>query len=93
MWMTKASVANLNPDWRSEETCAFCALRNSDRVVLHNELVFALRDATPVSDHHMLVAPFRHAPTYFDLTPEELMAANDLLWRLRARKSAKQILR
>ncbi len=52
--------------------------------MLHNELAFALRDTTPVSDLHMLVLPFRHAPTYFDLTPEELMAANDLLWRLRA---------
>jgi ATP adenylyltransferase len=55
--------------------------------VLRNELAFALRDTTPVSDLHTLVLPFRHAPTYFDLTPEELAAANDLLRRLGAQIS------
>jgi ATP adenylyltransferase len=55
--------------------------------VLRNELAFALRDTTPVSDLHMLVLPYRHAPTYFDLTPEELAAANDLLNQLRAQIS------
>ena len=84
MPMTRASLANLSPDRRSEETCVFCAMRNSDRIVLRNELAFALRDTTPVTDLHTLVLPFRHAPTYFDLTPEELAATNDPLWRLRA---------
>ena len=85
--MTIASIPNLNLDQRSDETCVFCALRNSERIVVRNELAFALRDTTPVSDLHTLVLPFRHAPTYFDLTPEELAAANDLLQRLRAQIS------
>jgi len=38
----------------------------------------------PVSVLHSLVLPFRHAPIYFDLTANEVAAANDLLWRLRA---------
>jgi ATP adenylyltransferase len=85
--MTRARVPNLSPDRRSDATCVFCALRNSERLVLRNELAFALRDTTPVSDLHTLVLPFRHAPTYFDLTPEELAAANDLLRRLGAQIS------
>ena len=64
-------------------SCVFCALRTSNLVVTRNELAFALRDKTPVTDLHTLVLPFRHAPTYFDLRPDELVAVNDLMWRLR----------
>ena len=52
-------------------SCVFCALRTSNLVVTRNELAFALRDKTPVTDLHTLVLPFRHAPTYFDLRPDE----------------------
>lgn len=83
MRMTRTAIQNLDPARSSEGACVFCAMRNSDRIVLRNELAFALWDTTPVTDFHTLVLPFRHAPTYFDLTPEELAAANDLLWRLR----------
>lgn len=64
--------------------CIFCALRGGPRVVLRNELAFAVRDTTPVTALHTLVLPYRHAPTYFDLTQSELAAANDLLRRLRS---------
>ncbi len=67
-----------------DRSCVFCNLRASDAVVMRNELAFALRDASPVTGLHTLVLPLRHAPTYFDLTPEEITAANDLLRRLRA---------
>ena len=63
--------------------CIFCTLQNSDRVVLDNELTFALRDTTPVSHLHMLVLPRRHTPTFFDLTAQEVSAARDLLSQLR----------
>jgi len=67
-----------------DRPCVFCDLRASDAVLMRNELAFALRDASPVTRLHTLVLPLRHAPTYFDLTPEEVTAANDLLRRLRA---------
>lgn len=73
-----------DPRPQSDQACVFCALRSSDRIVLRNDLAFALRDTTPVSYLHSLVLPFRHAPTHFDLTMTEIEAANDLLWRLRA---------
>lgn len=63
--------------------CVFCALRDGPRVVMRNRLSFAVRDTTPVTPLHTLVLPYRHAPTYFDLTDDEIAAANDLLRRLR----------
>jgi ATP adenylyltransferase len=64
--------------------CIFCTSRDGPRVVLRNELAFAIRDTTPVTVLHTLVLPYRHAPTYFDLTEMELAAVNDLLRRLRS---------
>jgi diadenosine tetraphosphate (Ap4A) HIT family hydrolase len=52
-------------------------MRDSSQVVMRNELSFALRDTTPVTPLHTLILPRRHAETYFDLTDEELAAAND----------------
>jgi ATP adenylyltransferase len=63
--------------------CVFCALRDGPGVVMRNHLSFALRDTTPVTSLHTLVLPYRHVPTYFDLSDDELAAANDLLRRLR----------
>lgn len=65
------------------EACVFCALRDDARVIMRNRLAFAIRDTTPVTPLHTLILPCRHAATYFDLTDEELAAANDLLRRLR----------
>ncbi|WP_373852152.1 HIT family protein [Bradyrhizobium sp.] len=65
------------------DACIFCALRDDARVIMRNALTFAVRDTTPVTPLHTLVLPFRHAETYFDLTDDELGAANDLLRRLR----------
>lgn len=78
--------AKARPAGESEgaDSCIFCALRDGPHVVMRNALMFALRDTTPVTPLHTLVLPYRHAPTYFDLTGAELAAANDLLRRLRA---------
>jgi len=67
----------------AEPGCIFCRLRDSPQVVRRNPLTFALRDTTPVTPLHTLVLPYRHAPTYFDLTDDELAATNDLLRQLR----------
>jgi len=64
--------------------CVFCALRDEPTaIIMRNELVFAVRDTTPVTSLHTLVLPYRHAATYFDLTESELAAANELLRHLR----------
>jgi ATP adenylyltransferase len=78
--MTKAA-AQLSPTDETND-CVFCALPDGPTVVLRNKLAFAVRDRTPVTALHTLVLPYRHAPTYFDLTESELIAVNNLLWRL-----------
>ena len=67
-----------------EKAGVFCDLRDSPVVVMRNDLAFAPRDASPVTPLHTLILPLRHTPTYFDLTDQEIAAANDLLRRLRA---------
>ena len=59
--------------------CLFC---NSETMTLtgSNDLVYCIRDKYPVTLHHTLVIPYRHAETYFDLTQEEVAACNALLF-------------
>ena len=65
----------------SEKNCLFCAI-TTDRIVLANELAYAIYDGFPVTALHALVIPKRHAATYFDLTAEELVFCDDLLRKL-----------
>ncbi|MFE5777455.1 HIT family protein [Brachybacterium sp. NPDC056505] len=53
----------------------------ADQRVAQNELVFALRDANPVSPGHTLVIPFRQITTWFDADPSEWSAGWDLIGR------------
>jgi ATP adenylyltransferase len=65
------------------EGCPFCGMGPA-REIARNELAFAIRDSYPVTPMHALVLPRRHAPTYFDLTAEEILAIDALLRGLRA---------
>ena len=51
--------------------CVFCAGREP---VWSNDLAMAVRDSFPVSKGHTLVISRRHAPPYFEATPEERLA-------------------
>lgn len=62
--------------------CPFCSIASS-AMIAATDLVFALRDAYPVTPLHTLVLPRRHAATYFDLNRQEVMAIDELLRRLR----------
>jgi diadenosine tetraphosphate (Ap4A) HIT family hydrolase len=59
------------------------------RMVARQKYVFAVRDTSPVSDNHLLIIPFRHCETYFDLTAEERCDANALIQALRLEILAK----
>lgn len=48
--------------------------------VLENALAIVVKDRYPVSEGHMLVATRRHVADYFDTTPEERKALEDLLF-------------
>ncbi len=59
--------------------CIFCEFKNDkNKVVLENELAYAIYDGFPVSEGHMLIIPKRHAETYFNLTKEENSAMQEL---------------
>ena len=69
------------------ESCVFCRI-DSDAFQFENDLAFAMPDGFPVTSLHALVVSKRHTPDYFSLTESELIACNDLLWRLRAKNLA-----
>ena len=48
------------------EACPFCDMPKG-RVVVENELCYAVRDMYPVTPSHTLVLPKRHVSDYFDL--------------------------
>ena len=58
------------------EDCLFCT---DLPVAFENELAKAFWDKFPVSKGHLLIVPKRHAATYFDLSPEEKQAIDQLL--------------
>jgi diadenosine tetraphosphate (Ap4A) HIT family hydrolase len=53
------------------------------RIILENDVAYAIYDRFPVTTLHTLVIPKRHAADYFALTTSELLACDDLLRRLR----------
>ena len=53
-------------------------------MIASNELVFAIRDAFPMTPLHTLLIPKRHARTYFDLFAPERRAISIMLDQLHA---------
>lgn len=79
--MTNVAFAEPAPD------CLFCR-QDPGEYICENDLAYAVLDSYPVSEGHALIIPKRHAPTWFDLTPEEAQACNELvhgarLWLLK----------
>jgi diadenosine tetraphosphate (Ap4A) HIT family hydrolase len=62
--------------------CPFCAPDAQD-IAARNDLAYARFDAFPVNPGHMLIIPFRHTASYFDLSFEERAAILDLVDRCR----------
>jgi ATP adenylyltransferase len=67
---------------RREPGCAFCEIPK-ERILLGNELAFAIYDKYPVTPLHALVIPKRHIDDYFGLSRPEINACNSLLAQLR----------
>ena len=66
----------------TDEDCLFCNIP-SVRIVLENELAYAVRDGYSVTEMHSLIIPKRHIQDYFDLTTEELIACDQLIRSLK----------
>ena len=65
-----------------KKDCLFCNIPPV-RIILENELAYAVRDGYPVTEMHSLIIPKRHIPDYFDLTKEELIACDQLIRSLK----------
>ena len=59
-------------------SCIFCNLPK-ERIILENELAYAIYDGFPVSPGHMLVIPKRHFQSYFDANHEEKLNVMELI--------------
>lgn len=55
-----------------KENCPFCKIHSS--AMAENSMAIALEDKYPIVKNHTLVAPLRHAPSFFDLGTYERKA-------------------
>ena len=62
--------------------CLFCNIPQ-ERIVLENDLAYAVRDGFPVTEMHSIIIPKRHIQDYFDLTTDELLACDQLIHSLK----------
>ena len=62
--------------------CLFCNISH-ERIVLENDLAYAVRDGYPVTEMHSMIIPKRHIQDYFDLTTDELLACDQLIRSLK----------
>jgi diadenosine tetraphosphate (Ap4A) HIT family hydrolase len=69
--------------------CPFCEL-DTGRVLDKNELAVAFADAHPVTPGHTLVIPRRHVADFFELSPAEVAAVFELVFRMRDRLAAER---
>lgn len=58
--------------------CLFCHI-NKERIILENELAYAVMDHYPVSEGHALFIPKRHFHTFFEAEDAEITALYHLL--------------
>jgi len=62
--------------------CVFCTKPQKD-IFCENHLAKAFYDHYPVNQGHTLIVPKRHVKTFFEATPEELSAINDLIFKVK----------
>lgn len=65
-----------------DKDCIFCKEPETE-LLCENELARAFFDKFPVNEGHTLIIPKRHVVTYFDATPQELAAINELVFEVK----------
>lgn len=68
---------------KTKNKCPFCNLSSDVEIIYENELVIAFYDKFPVNYGHALIIPKRHVANYFDLTREEVLEMQDVLFRVK----------
>ena len=64
-----------------DSSCPFCRPGDHDIVAGHNH-IYAIKDANPVTEDHLLIIPLRHCKDYFELTLEEHLDIQELVLSL-----------
>lgn len=64
------------------EGCIFCAKAGAD-LICENELAKAFYDQYPVNLGHTLIVTKRHLASFFEATPAEITALNELAFQVR----------
>ncbi len=62
----------------TDDPCIFCNPDPAD-VLFANDRWYARADKYPVADGHILLIPFRHVASFFDLLPGERVAFFDIV--------------
>ncbi len=58
--------------------CPFCEIED-EKIILKNDLCYAIYDRFPVNPGHILIIPFRHFSSFFESSDEERVAIFNLL--------------
>ena len=63
----------------------FCDyLAKKEKVIFDNKFAFAIYDGFPVTKGHMLIMPKRHIESFFELTSDEKLAMDELIFKAKA---------
>ena len=52
--------------------------------ILENKLIYSTYDSYPVSKFHSLIIPKRHIGSYFDLSNEEIIDINKIIYKMKS---------
>lgn len=62
--------------------CVFCDY-DPKRYLAENEYFYAIQDKYPVAKGHTLIVLKRHCSTFFELTPEEVIALQEITLKMK----------
>ena len=63
--------------------CIFCSSK-TQKIILENKLIYSTYDSYPVSKFHSLIIPKRHISSYFDLSNEEIIDINKIIFKMKS---------
>lgn len=68
------------------DKCLFCDIyeNQKNKIIAESSLAFAIYDAFPVNEGHILVIPKRHFDSFFDATEQEINEIYGLLNKCKA---------
>lgn len=86
-----ATVRARDGGHRSGPDCIFCLQHHASEnaIMVENDAFFARYDNFPATEGHVEIVPKRHVVSFFDLKPEEVAAAYQLLQEAQRRLSDK----